>query len=1080
MKLKLSLFCVSLICLSGLTVRAQVTLNPRPSREVGHPAAAFNPISPSPSTLNPNLVEGREFDTPEGIAIDNSVSPPIVYVADYGNSRVLGWNYTPTLGVPSAGPFPPADYVIGQSDRYSTLAQNAQGNANGLAYPSGLAVDSNGNLYVVDSGNNRILRFPRGSTSPDLVIGQLSVNSNLANQGQSVPSAYTIALNGAIASILFDKNGNLFFTDTLNNRVLRYDVSTLTAGNNGPSATLVLGQNSFNSNTAQSSAFDSGGVPILNGLSRPTTIAMDSLGRLYVGDGLGRVLAYPASLFNGAPATAVAGFVLSTATQQVKNNTVLASVGSVFVTSDNRVGVVDGTFCRILMLPTVDTWPAPTSKTALSPQAATVLPQGNLDISSVQYSHYINAGNAEASAGTFSLPSFAMVNPGNGGELFLADSGNHRVLVIPLPLTNASSARAVFGQDQFNYMTVNLVEGREFQFTLPVSGGTLADGDVVIDTNSNPPHLYVADTYNNRILGFADARTVKPGAKADLVIGQPDMNRTVCNYNPNSRVTSTSPNAGSLCQPVGLALDPVGNLWVTDRGNYRVLRFPTPFAQAATLQQADTVIGQGAQNNFIGNARSPQNFGGPYGIALDPTGSPLIVSDPAFNRVLVYENRNGAWARTKVLGQTDPNTCPAGGCPSGSALNQLRGPQHMAIDSGGILYVSDSGNNRVLIYGNPATLANGDFAQGYSLVTGLSNPNGLFVNQATGEIWVADSNSGRVLRYPRLDNIVQGNNQPTAMQEATGTIALAQDQFGDLYVADASNRIVIHYPGLLAVNGANYLLQFGTANPYPLAPGIEAAICPPLGSTGKACLQDNPNPNYFGTNTATYTDLPNPLPLPTVLADTQVNINGVPAPLFYVSPQQINFQVPQATPTGPTPVLVEVVRPSTGQTLGSYPVQISQYSPGLMYNNVHTQILSTGSDPCRGPNGICYQAVANNSDGTSNSPSSPALHGTTIQLFGTGLGPVQNAPPDGQPAADQAPVSATPRVFIGGTEVTSNVSYVGLTAGQIGIWEIDLKIPDTLQSIGTTGYTNYIVLVLTPDGRSTNDANQMNPTIAVK
>jgi uncharacterized protein (TIGR03437 family) len=96
------------------------------------------------------------------------------------------------------------------------------------------------------------------------------------------------------------------------------------------------------------------------------------------------------------------------------------------------------------------------------------------------------------------------------------------------------------------------------------------------------------------------------------------------------------------------------------------------------------------------------------------------------------------------------------------------------------------------------------------------------------------------------------------------------------------------------------------------------------------------------------------------------------------------------------------------------------------------------------------------------------------------MGPVQNAPGDGQPAADQAPAVNTPRVFLNGADDSANISYAGLAPGLIGVWQINVKIPDTLQSIGSTGSTNYIVLVLTPDGRSTNDSSQMNPTIAVK
>ena len=92
MKLRLFVFSMSWMCVGGLIAPAQVALNPRPSRELGHAAEAFNPLNPFPSSVNPNLVEGRELFAPSGIAMDTGVSPPIVYVSDSGNNRVLGWN----------------------------------------------------------------------------------------------------------------------------------------------------------------------------------------------------------------------------------------------------------------------------------------------------------------------------------------------------------------------------------------------------------------------------------------------------------------------------------------------------------------------------------------------------------------------------------------------------------------------------------------------------------------------------------------------------------------------------------------------------------------------------------------------------------------------------------------------------------------------------------------------------------------------------------------------------------------------------------------------------------------------------
>ena len=218
-------------------------------------------------------------------------------------------------------------------------------------------------------------------------------------------------------------------------------------------------------------------------------------------------------------------------------------------------------------------------------------------------------------------------------------------------------------------------------------------------------------------------------------------------------------------------------------------------------------------------------------------------------------------------------------------------------------------------------------------------------------------------RYPRFDQLPISNFAPNArITAATATLAVAQDQFGDLFVADAANRIAIHYPGLAAVNAASY-------SDRPLAPGMIATIYP----AG----------NRFGDQTRANSDLPNPLPLPTELADIQVLVDNVPAPLFLVSPEQINFMVPTTAPSSGTAEFT-VMRKSTGQILGNSSLQMNFASPGLFMGNGK-------------------QAAALNQDGTFNTPNNPAGRGSVISLFGTGPGPVAGGPADGDVANGLTP-----------------------------------------------------------------------------
>src|ERR1035441_982468 len=191
--------CIPIIALAVLAAPAwpQITLNPVPSRTVGHPQTP-QPEVTSVYSASPNLVEGRELAQPGGVVVDTSVSPSPIYVADTGNNRVLGWKDATNFVNGQK-----ADIVIGQNDFFTTWAQGpgqaarapSQGNPlqSGLNSPTGLAT-LNGDLYVADSGNNRVLRYPQpfnnGSKIPNLVIGQASLAGSTAN--------YTGAVSGKI------------------------------------------------------------------------------------------------------------------------------------------------------------------------------------------------------------------------------------------------------------------------------------------------------------------------------------------------------------------------------------------------------------------------------------------------------------------------------------------------------------------------------------------------------------------------------------------------------------------------------------------------------------------------------------------------------------------------------------------------------------------------------------------------------------------------------------------------------------------------------------------------------------------
>ncbi len=282
-------------------------------------------------------------------------------------------------------------------------------------------------------------------------------------------------------------------------------------------------------------------------------------------------------------------------------------------TVGNQVGIADSINHRLLIFPSAGPSFSGWTSNTLYQAASTVVGQPDFN------SGKSNQGQPLAGPATFSGPAAAVYS---GTELFVADALNHRAVVLPGNGMGFSAATRVLGQDALNLNTENLIEGREFNFTAnsPDNG----DSGIAIDLNSNPPHLYVADTYNNRVLGYNDLRNFQSGAKADIVIGQPDFQHSLANY-PTG--ISTGLSQSSLSAPTGLLVDGSGNLYVADTGNGRVLRFPTPFTNytAGVMEPADLVLGQPDFTTTITDATA-STMAAPYGLAMTLFPGILVLS----------------------------------------------------------------------------------------------------------------------------------------------------------------------------------------------------------------------------------------------------------------------------------------------------------------------------------------------------------------------------------------------------------------------------------------------------------------------
>ena len=173
----------------------------------------------------------------------------------------------------------------------------------------------------------------------------------------------------------------------------------------------------------------------------------------------------------------------------------------------------------------------------------------------------------------------------------------------------------------------------------------------------------------------------------------------------------------------------------------------------------------------------------------------------------------------------------------------------------------------------------------------------------------------------------------------------------------------------------------------------------------------------FGTNLASGTVSAAALPLPATLGGTTLTVGGVAAHLLYVSPGQINFQVPSATKSGTAAVVVN----GPGGASASFSCTVTSSAPAIYQYGMNHAVAQSGS--------------------TLNSDSAAAASGSVITVYLTGIGAVNNAVADGAatPLSPTSTASATSTATIGGASAT--VQFLGLTPDFAGLAQANILVP---------------------------------------
>jgi hypothetical protein len=686
------------------------TDNTPPDVVLGQPDFESVTANNSGVKTSPGVVSSRGLSSPWDVYLKGGK----LYVADSGNHRVLVWDTIPTSN------FAPATWVMGQP---TFLANNSVGcntvnrtNGRSFSSPQAVHVDDGGYIYVSDTGYNRVLVWTTAvsanNPSADFVLGD--PNMTAACAGGAVTATDLNAPSGIYVS-----GNDIFVADRGNHRVLRYNRATLASG---MSASTVLGQANFITNTAGTGA---GGPPITSSrFNNPYGVFGDDTAastNIYVADYSNhRVLRFGSAKFatDGALADGVLG----------------QSTLSANAASDNQNGVYNplrgmAFNCTPSCTNSSGVWVMMHARHnfrrfdyATASAATTGLPSSNILYGQPRYGIYLDRIAGITASKILRPTAFAVGGSGADEKSVLTDFSANRALLYGAPIeANLPAATRVLGQTT---MTANSVNqgGTVASNTLNGPQGAWTDGNRVI----------IADTANHRLLGWRSWPTTN-GQAADYVIGQATFTASTAGTGTNQL---SSPSSVFVSPIQGGGSNDV-NIWVADRGNWRVVAYQGTWKDTAPKFPADSggshalVLGQPATSGAANPATpTASTIKDPRGVWSD--GVSVVVADAGFHRVLIW---NGATAPTTgqaadvVIGQTTlSGTVAAAGTANANvgSVNDigLSTPTSVWVDNNR-LFVVDQGNHRIMVWNSFSTLVDGQPAD---LVVGQSNMNSGSIN----------------------------------------------------------------------------------------------------------------------------------------------------------------------------------------------------------------------------------------------------------------------------------------------------------------------------------------------------------------
>ena len=742
--------------------------------------------------------------------------------------------------------------------------------------PAAVAVDNVGNLYIADTGNARIRRVD--------VSGIITTIAGTGERGYSGDNGPAVeAQFRGVGAVAVDNVGNLYIADSWNHRIRRVDASGI--------ITTIAG-------TGEQGYRGDGGPALEAELSEPVVLAFDSSDNLYIADrGNSRIRRVDAS----GIITTIAG----TGERGYRGDggpaleAELYEPSGLAVDSSDNLYIADSLNHRIRRVDTSGT-------------ITTIAGSGHVGFLGGGY----GGDNGPAVKARLAQPKGVAVD--DAGNLYIADTHNHRIRGVDasgIITTIAGTGEQGYGGDGGPAHSARLY--------LPSA--------VAVDRAGN---LYIADSGNHRIRKVDASRTITTIA---------GTGRT--GFSGGYSIGGYSGDGGpaveaELSEPLGLAVDTSGNLYIADSSNHRIRRIDASgFITTVTGTEGTGFSGGYSNGGYGGDGGSAvmAQLNYPHDVAADSYGS-LYIAD-TWNHRIRRVDASGTITTIAGTGHSD-----FAGDYGPAVVAQLSGPKGVAIDGSGNLYIA-TGNHRirrvdalgfiVTIVGPRRDLyfSGGSSGDGGPASEGrVASPSDVAVD-SSGNVYIADTWNHRIRILTRpLESPTQLMATPISFQE----IKLSwQDNSTDetgfriqRRIGSSASWVEIGTTDANATTHSDTGLEPNTTYHYRVRAfrriGFSDYSNEAVATTPKALpptlTRFNPTSGPVGTQvTITGTHL---------LGATAVRFNAVPAARFeVVSETSIEAVVPPAATSGPVSLV----------TLGG--MAVSEDSFSVSDTGIHSRLF---------------------------------------------------------------------------------------------------------------------------------------------